>query len=76
MFIACMLLHPEVQRKAQEELDRVVGRGRLPDFSDRESLPYLQCVMYETLRYAYRNSVSANPALVLILTILVVDGTP
>ncbi|KAI0768442.1 cytochrome P450 [Irpex lacteus] len=51
MFIACMLLHPEVQRKAQEELDRVVGRGRLPDFSDRESLPYLQCVMYETLRW-------------------------
>ena len=46
-----MMQNPEVQRKAQEEIDRVVGRGRLPDLSDRDSLPYLQCVMYETLRW-------------------------
>ncbi|GJE94425.1 cytochrome P450 [Phanerochaete sordida] len=50
-FIAVMLLHPEVQRKAQEEIDRVVGPGRLPDFSDRDSLPYLDCVLYETIRW-------------------------
>lgn len=31
-----MLLHPEVQKKAQEELDRVIGRDRLPELSDRE----------------------------------------
>lgn len=29
-FLACMLLFPEVQDRAQEELDRVVGAGRLP----------------------------------------------
>ncbi|KAI0092993.1 cytochrome P450 [Irpex rosettiformis] len=50
-FIACMLLHPEVQKKAQEEIDRVIGRDRLPDFNDRDSLPYINCVLHETLRW-------------------------
>ena len=49
-FVAMMLLFPLVQRKAQEEIDRVVGLDRSPDFSDRKSLPYVQCVMYETMR--------------------------
>lgn len=30
-----MLLHPEVQRKAQEEIDRVIGRERTPTLNDR-----------------------------------------
>ncbi|KAI0788920.1 cytochrome P450 [Irpex lacteus] len=51
IFIAAMLLHPEVQQKAQEEIDRVVGRDRLPDLNDRDSLPYLQCVINETSRW-------------------------
>lgn len=46
-----MVLHPEVQRKAQEELDRVIGRNRLPDLGDRDSLPYMQCVVHETMRF-------------------------
>ncbi|EKM55769.1 uncharacterized protein PHACADRAFT_195821 [Phanerochaete carnosa HHB-10118-sp] len=50
-FIACMLTNPDVQRKAQEELDRVVGDGRLPDFTDRDSLPYVECVVKETMRW-------------------------
>lgn len=45
-----MLLHPEAQQKAQEEIDRVVGRDRLPDLNDRDSIPYLQCVINETSR--------------------------
>ena len=48
-----MLVHPEAQKKAHAELDRVVGSGRLPDFSDRESLPYIDCIVQETLRYVY-----------------------
>ena len=52
MFIAAMLLHPGVQERAQKELDSVVGRDRLPDLSDRESLPYLQCVVNEVMRLA------------------------
>lgn len=35
-----MILHPEVLRKAQEEIDSVVGSDRMPIFSDRPSLPY------------------------------------
>ncbi|KAG1747258.1 cytochrome P450 [Suillus paluster] len=51
MFLLVMVLHPEVQIKAQEEIDRVVGNSRLPDFSDRERLPYVEAVYLETLRW-------------------------
>lgn len=46
-----MALHPECQTKAQEEIDAVVGTNRLPDFSDRHLLPYLECILQETSRY-------------------------
>jgi cytochrome P450 len=49
-FVLHMIQHPEVQVKAQEELDRVIGRSRLPDFEEREGLPYLGAVYKETLR--------------------------
>lgn len=45
-----MTLHPEIQRKAQEEVDRVVGKNRLPTFADRENLPYVEAVINEVLR--------------------------
>ncbi|THH13120.1 hypothetical protein EW146_g7061 [Bondarzewia mesenterica] len=50
-FFLAMTMFPEIQRKAQEELDRVVGRDRLPDFSDEPSLPYVSAVMKEVLRW-------------------------
>lgn len=50
-FILAMVLHPEVQRKAQEELDRVVGQSRLPTFEDRLSLPYITAISREVLRW-------------------------
>jgi cytochrome P450 len=46
-----MQFHPEIQRKAQEELDRVVGRDRLPAFSDKENLPYLNAMYKEIMRW-------------------------
>jgi len=46
-----MVLNPKVMRKAQEELDRVVGKGHLPDFSDRENLPYTDALVKELLRW-------------------------
>ena len=46
-----MLLHPDVQQRAQEEIDRVLGSDRLPLLKDRESLPYLEAVMLECLRW-------------------------
>ncbi|KAK7442492.1 hypothetical protein VKT23_016090 [Stygiomarasmius scandens] len=49
-FFLAMVCYPEVQRKAQKELDRVVGRNRLPNHSDETDLPYTTAIMYEVLR--------------------------
>lgn len=46
-----MTLHPEVQAKAQAEIDRVIDGERLPEFGDEDSLPYVTAVMKELLRY-------------------------
>lgn len=46
-----MVLYPEYQKKAQEEIDNVVGPDRLPDFQDRSSLPYFECIFSEVLRW-------------------------
>ena len=48
-----MLHYPEVMKKAQAELDSVVGPARLPGFDDYEMLPYIQAVVRETLRWIY-----------------------
>ncbi|KAF5329266.1 hypothetical protein D9619_009011 [Psilocybe cf. subviscida] len=49
-FILSMVLHPEEFNKAQEEMDAVIGRHRLPSIDDRPSLPYLECILKEVLR--------------------------
>ncbi|KAI0827782.1 cytochrome P450 [Trametes gibbosa] len=51
VFLLAMILHPEVQVRAQAEIDRVVGTERLPDFTDRERLPYVTAVMKEVFRW-------------------------
>ncbi len=51
-FLMAMILYPEVQAKAQAELDQVVGRERLPELSDRANLPYLRSIMAEVLRWS------------------------
>ncbi|RPD56282.1 cytochrome P450 [Lentinus tigrinus ALCF2SS1-7] len=50
-FFMAMAMYPEVQRKAQAELDAVVGPNRLPEHGDRESLPYVNAVCKEALRW-------------------------
>ncbi len=47
-----MILYPEVQKKAQAELDAVIGTERLPRISDRANLPYIRSVIAELLRWA------------------------
>ena len=47
-----MALHPGVQKRAQAELDIVVGSGRLPDYRDRTALPYINALVKEALRWA------------------------
>lgn len=50
-FVLAMVLHLECQARAQEEIDAVIGCDRLPEFQDRECLPYLEYVLQETLRW-------------------------
>ncbi|KAF9257322.1 cytochrome P450 [Marasmius fiardii PR-910] len=50
-FFLAMTCFPEYAAKAQQEIDRVVGRDRLPDFADRESLPYCEAIMQEVFRW-------------------------
>jgi len=50
-FILAMTLYPDVQRKAQAEIDQIVGNSRLPKFSDEGALPYVTAVLKETLRW-------------------------
>ncbi|KAF9235423.1 cytochrome P450 [Melanogaster broomeanus] len=50
-FYLAMTLHPRVMKKAQEELDSVVGTSRLPTFADRPLLPYMEALFTELLRW-------------------------
>ncbi|KAI0753473.1 cytochrome P450 [Daedaleopsis nitida] len=50
-FLLAMVLNPDVQKRAQAEIDRVVGSERLPDYTDRAQLPYVSAVMKEVLRW-------------------------
>lgn len=50
-FFLAMAMHPEVQSKAQAELDAVIGPHRLPCYADRGSLPYIDALMKESLRW-------------------------
>ncbi|KAH7888936.1 cytochrome P450 [Phlebopus sp. FC_14] len=53
IFVLAMILYPDVQAQAQAEIDSVIGENptRLPDWEDRESLPYVDAVIKETLRW-------------------------
>lgn len=50
-FLFAMSTYPEVQKKAQKELDAIVGPDRLPDFDDRSALVYVDAVIREVLRW-------------------------
>ncbi|KAG2107437.1 cytochrome P450 [Suillus discolor] len=50
VFVLAMMLYPDVQKRAQEEIEAVIG-DQLPTFQDRPSLPYVEAVLRETLRW-------------------------
>ncbi|KAG8763051.1 hypothetical protein FRC12_008734 [Ceratobasidium sp. 428] len=50
-FFTAMLLYPNTQQAAQEEIDRVVGTERLPTMKDRLNLPYIDRLLKELLRW-------------------------
>lgn len=45
-----MVLYPDIQKAAQDQIDRIVGSERLPEFHDRDSLPYLTAILHELFR--------------------------
>jgi len=49
-FSAIMPSHPDIQEKAHAELDRVVGRNRLPTVDDEKDLPYVRAIIKEVER--------------------------
>ncbi|KIK79440.1 hypothetical protein PAXRUDRAFT_280461 [Paxillus rubicundulus Ve08.2h10] len=51
-FVLLMTMYPDVQRRAQAEIDEVVGKDRLPTWADEASLPYVTSVIKEVLRVA------------------------
>lgn len=51
VFFLAMLLYPDVQRKAQAELDAVLGEAVLPVATDRGRLPYVSAIVKEALRW-------------------------
>ena len=50
-FMLAMTLFPDIQKRAQAEIDIVVGDGRLPSFEDRERLPFVEAIVKEVLRW-------------------------
>ena len=50
-FFLALVLFPEAQRRAQAELDIVIGRERLPTFDDRPRLPYVEALCKELMRW-------------------------
>ncbi|KAK7060191.1 hypothetical protein VNI00_000956 [Paramarasmius palmivorus] len=50
-FFLAMTLHPEVIKKAQAEIDSVIGSDRLPAFADRDQLPYVDALVKEVFRW-------------------------
>ena len=50
LFLA-LVLFPQAQRRAQAELDAVIGRDRLPAFDDRPRLPYIEAFCKELMRW-------------------------
>ncbi|KAG9316837.1 cytochrome P450 [Chiua virens] len=53
VFLLAMIVYPDVQARAQAEIDSVIGEGleRLPHWKDRSSLPYVEAIVKETLRW-------------------------
>jgi cytochrome P450 len=59
-FFLAMALYPDVQRKAQAELDAVIGPNRLPNYDDQESLPYINAMVKETMRWQLVAPIGTN----------------
>ena len=58
-FLLAMAKFPEIQKRAQAEVDAL--GGRLPTMADRAQLPYVDAVLSEVLRWVSIAPVSEYP---------------
>lgn len=56
-----MTMNPEVQQKAQAEIDKVIGNDRFPTLADQANLPYLEAVVKELFRWSPVTPLSKSP---------------
>ncbi|MXQ92390.1 hypothetical protein E5288_WYG001101 [Bos mutus] len=47
-----MILHPDVQRRVQQEIDEVIGQVRRPEMGDQALMPFTVAVVHEVQRFA------------------------
>jgi len=59
-FFLTMVHYPLVQKKAQSELDSILSEGRLPKLTDRDSLPYIDCILQELMRWKPVTPIAAH----------------
>ena len=52
-FFLAMTLHPAVQKRAQQEIDEIIGRNRLPNIDDfqKGEMKYINAIIREVLRW-------------------------
>ncbi|KAG1745097.1 cytochrome P450 [Suillus paluster] len=50
-FLMAMVLYPDIQARAREELNQVVSHDKIPCIDDKASLPYLDAILREVLRW-------------------------
>lgn len=50
IFVLAMTLYPAAQKKAQAEIDSMIGPGRIPSFEDKDILPYVNALTNEVFR--------------------------
>lgn len=60
-FVQAMVLYPDVQKKAQEEIDRIVGDSRMPTMEDEPNLQYIRGCIKESLRWMPTTILGAVP---------------
>ncbi|ETN44005.1 uncharacterized protein HMPREF1541_10870 [Cyphellophora europaea CBS 101466] len=63
-FVQAMTVFPEVQKKAQEEIDRIVGNGRMPTMEDASNMPYIRGCVKESLRWMPTNILGVPHSLI------------
>ncbi|KAF6339165.1 hypothetical protein mRhiFer1_003604 [Rhinolophus ferrumequinum] len=47
-----MILHPDVQRRVQQEIDEVIGQVRRPEMADQARMHFTMAVVHEVQRFA------------------------